>query len=122
MIFKIGKIISYGTHGTFCGFRVYGGVLKTSSGNPASCRGNKGWENWQYQYQKLTVTENSKIYKLKQAYKYKSVTKMTKKEFEAFLRKNDRKVRNAMNAIEESSKEFERIMARIKKGFKTTAI
>lgn len=41
---------------------------------------------------------------------------MTKKEFEAFLRKNDRKVRNAMNAIEESSKEFERIMARIKKG------
>ena len=66
--------------------------------------------------------ENSKIYKLKQAYKYKSVTKMTKKEFEAFLRKNDRKVRNAMNAIEESSKEFERIMARIKKGFKTTAI
>lgn len=40
---------------------------------------------------------------------------MTKKEFEAFLRKNDRKVKDAMKAIEESSKEFERTMLRIKK-------
>lgn len=38
-----------------------------------------------------------------------------KKRFEAVLRQTDRKVRNAMKAIEESSKEFERTMLRIKK-------
>lgn len=40
---------------------------------------------------------------------------MTKKEFEALLRQSDHKVRSAMKAIEESSKEFERSMLRIKR-------
>lgn len=38
-----------------------------------------------------------------------------KRRFESLLRQSDRKVRNAMKAIEESSQEFEKIMARIKK-------
>ncbi|MDD4877639.1 MAG: hypothetical protein PHO02_01230 [Candidatus Nanoarchaeia archaeon] len=38
-----------------------------------------------------------------------------KKRFESALRQSDRKVRNAMKAIEESSKEFERTMLRIRK-------
>ncbi|HII15320.1 MAG TPA: hypothetical protein HA362_03320 [Nanoarchaeota archaeon] len=38
-----------------------------------------------------------------------------KRRFESVLRQGDRKVRGAMKAIEDSSREFDRIMLRIRK-------